>query len=160
MGGGLSVAAEVPTKSPWIVRWAPGLLVIYVLFLGVVLLSPTSATQRWLVDQIVALSHNAAVSGPEITFSRVEILTNCMIFVPLVLLAAIVLPRVRWQDWTAYAFVASTLVESFQGFVLPHREASLSDIVANTSGALIGALLGGLVVKRLRTASDDSSPTV
>jgi VanZ family protein len=60
---------------------------------------------------------------------------------PLSLLGSIALPRLRWQDWTAYALIGAIAVELFQGVFLPGRSASFSDIVANAVGALLGALV-------------------
>ena len=58
----------------------------------------------------------------------------------------------RWQEWTAYGFLGAIAVELFQGLVLPGREASLSDIVSNGLGALLGALLAHLWVRRSSNA--------
>ncbi len=76
-----------------------------------------------------------------VDFTRVEVLMNAVIIAPLSFLGSRVWPRLRWQDWTAYAFVGATTVELVQGLLLPGRQASFSDIVANTFGALLGALL-------------------
>ena len=57
------------------------------------------------------------------------------------------LPRARWcghacagRTGRRTASSAPTTVELFQGMLLPGRQASFSDIVANTAGALLGAL--------------------
>jgi VanZ family protein len=46
-----------------------------------------------------------------------------------------------WPAWTAYGFVAAVLVETIQGVLLPTRSASFGDVVANTAGMLLGAVL-------------------
>jgi VanZ family protein len=51
-------------------------------------------------------------------------------------------PSYSWRDWTAFGFCLACLVELLQGLLLPGRHASFSDVVANTLGALLGALLG------------------
>ncbi len=83
------------------------------------------------------------------TFSRAEVFTNVVIIAPFGLLGSLVFTRLRWQDWAAYAFIGATGVEMVQGLVLPDRQASFSDIVANTAGAVLGALLA----RRLLPAS-------
>jgi VanZ family protein len=53
-------------------------------------------------------------------------------------------------EWTAIGFLAAMFVELFQAFVLPGRTATFSDIVANTLGALLGALAVRLLLPRKR----------
>ena len=50
------------------------------------------------------------------------------------------LPRHHWANWVVYGFVLSCAVELVQGLVLPPRSAQFEDVVANTLGALVGAL--------------------
>ena len=116
------------------------LLLVYVLVLGAVLFSPTSHVQTALVDGLVHVLQ-AVLPDSWVDFARVEVLMNAVIIAPLSFLGSRVWPRLRWQDWTAYAFVGATTVELVQGLLLPGRQASFSDIVANTFGALLGALL-------------------
>lgn len=92
------------------------------------------------------------------TFSRAEALADVLMVVPLTFFGAFVQPRWRWQEWTTYAFVGSSATEILQGVLLPQRQAAFSDIVANTSGALVGALLGAVVVKRLRSRGRPRDP--
>ena len=93
-----------------------------------------------VVDLAHVLGH-LGVPVEWLTFSRVEIVMNALIIAPLSLLGSIVFPRSRWQDWTAWTFLGACAVEFTQGVLLPARQASLSDIVANTAGAALGALL-------------------
>jgi hypothetical protein len=120
--------------------WAGVLLLLYVLLLGVVLFWPTSDVQA---SAVVRVGHALQPVLPDswLGFARLEVLLNAVIIAPVSFLGSWALPRVRWQDWTAYAFVGATTVELLQGMFLPGRHASFSDIVANTFGALLGALL-------------------
>ena len=68
---------------------------------------------------------------------------------PVTFLGLMAFPRSRWQEWTAYGFVASSCVELAQEFLLPHRQASTTDVVANTLGALVGAVLATLLLRGL-----------
>jgi hypothetical protein len=130
--------------------WRAGVpLLLYVVLLAVVLFSPTSHVQAGLVNDLVRVCH-AVLPDSWATFARAEVLMNAVIIAPLSLLGSRVWPRLRWQDWTAYAFIGATFVELVQGILLPGRRASFSDIVANTIGALLGALLAALIYRRSR----------
>jgi len=96
-----------------------------------------------------------AVGAPPMIahIDHVQFILNALMFTPLVVLGAVLVPRVRWSEWVVLAFVISGAVELFQGFVLPSRYAEFADVVANTLGALLGALLVQAVrlVRRKRT---------
>jgi len=66
---------------------------------------------------------------------------NAVIIAPVSFLGSMVHPAFGWRDWTAYGFAGSATVEAVQLLLLPERNASFSDVVANT----LGALLGGVV---------------
>jgi hypothetical protein len=122
------------------------LLLLYALTLMVVLFSPTSHVQASLVEDLVH-ALQAVLPDAWVTFGRVEIIMNAVIIAPLTFLGSRVWPRLRWQDWTAYGFVGATTVELLQGILLPGRQASFSDIVANSAGALLGAVLARRVLR-------------
>ena len=76
-------------------------------------------------------------------------------FTPVVLLAALTFPRHPWANWVVYGFVVSGAVELLQGFYLSPRSAQFVDVVANTLGALLGAVIAvplAKVVARPREA--------
>jgi glycopeptide antibiotics resistance protein len=129
-------------------------LVIYLVLLAIALLAPTNTDQSsmvmWLIHQLL---HTGA-STHVVTFSRMEFVMNVAIFVPAAFLAALLWPRWNWRDWTAVGFVVSGCVELTQALLLPHRDGSFSDVVSNTLGALIGALIadGVLLIMRRRRA--------
>ncbi len=117
------------------------LLAPYLLVLVVVLFAPTSGVQSGLVRDLVDVLHRLGASGSVVTYGRAEVIMNAVIIAPVSFLGAFVLTRLRWQDWTAYAFLGAGAVELLQGVLLPDRTASFGDIVANASGACLGALL-------------------
>lgn len=127
-------------------RWARPLLLAYAVLLLVILFSPTSDVQSSLV-RTVSDALRTFVPGHLVRASRTEVALNAVIIAPLSMLGTLVRPRLRWQDWAAYGFLGSCSVELIQGLLLPHRQASFSDIVANTAGALLGGLLGAMVVR-------------
>lgn len=76
-----------------------------------------------------------------ITFERVEFGANVAMFVPLGVFAVLWFGVRGW--WTAplLGFVASGLIEATQLLFLPTRYPTVSDLVANTAGAVVGMLL-------------------
>ncbi|WP_405216952.1 VanZ family protein [Agrococcus sp. Ld7] len=74
-------------------------------------------------------------------WTRLEVLANVAMFVPLALLLTFLLGARRW--WIALSLcVATTIgIELVQHVLLPGRVASVKDVVANTAGALIGVVL-------------------
>ena len=117
------------------------LLVAYAAFLAVVLMeyNPLVAT-----DVVARFGSWLGVHGapPALTQpARVEFFLNAAMFAPVVFLAALALPRHPWANWVVYGFVLSAGVELLQGLFLPPRSAQFEDVVANTLGALVGALV-------------------
>ena len=74
------------------------------------------------------------------------------------LLGSLLWPRPSWRDWTAVGFVASFLVEVVQAVALGGRSATHADVVANTLGTLLGALLGLAVGSEDRADLPDRHP--
>jgi VanZ family protein len=131
-------------------RHARLLLAVYAVLLLVALFSPTSDRQsaavEWLGRVLSGLGFPAGITS----FTRLEVVMNAVIIAPVTFLASLVRPSYGWRDWTALGFVAALTVEALQGLLLPGRHAALSDIVANTLGALLGAVLARTVVRRGR----------
>ncbi|MGO2540001.1 VanZ family protein [Specibacter sp. AOP5-B1-6] len=78
---------------------------------------------------------------PFIGYRKVEFAANILLFVPFGIVAALRLPRRLWWLAVVIAAAVSGLVELAQAIFLPDRVPALSDIMANTSGAFMGALL-------------------
>jgi hypothetical protein len=119
---------------------------VWAAFLAWILLWPTGRPAGWVVSHAAQALWDVGLSQTVVTGSRVEFVLNAAMVVPLVLLAALLWPRWRWERWTAYAFVVSCSVELAQGLWLPLRSAQYVDVVANTLGAGAGAIVGQLVV--------------
>ena len=88
----------------------------------------------------------STLAAPE----RVEFALNVVAFVPVSFLGSLLWERLTWLDWTAGGFVASLLVEVVQAIALDERSATHVDVVSNTLGALVGAVLGGGLALALR----------
>ena len=134
----------------WVVRRAPALLTVYSVLLAIALFAPSSQHQASAVLRLAQLLVWAGAPIELVTFGRLEVLMNAVIVAPVTLLASIVWPAWSWRDWTAGAFIAALLVEATQEVLLPGRQAAFSDVVANTAGALAGALLVAVVRSMLR----------
>ncbi|MFC7725600.1 VanZ family protein [Nocardioides sp. GCM10028917] len=133
-------------------------LVAWVALLAVVLLAPSSAGPDWVISHLAEALRRLGL--PEVLAhpGRVESMLNVVAFVPLGLLGSLLWTRPTWRDWTAVGFVVSFAVEVVQAVALGARQATNGDVVANTLGMLVGALLGLLVTRilssRARRASE------
>lgn len=134
-----------------------GVLVVYLVLLAIALLAPTNTDQSsmvsWLSDWLIRFG----VSPRVVSFPRMEFVMNVAIIAPATFLASMLWPRWTWRDWTAAGFVASGVVELTQAALLPHRDGSFSDIVANTLGAMLGAALSVGVRSLARRARSRAS---
>lgn len=83
-----------------------------------------------------------------VDYTFVETAANVVMFLPLgALIASVALPRLWWVSGVL-GLALSLSVEFVQAEFLPQRLASASDLMANTSGAL----LGGAIVAVARLA--------
>jgi len=107
---------------------------------------PAAAGQGWLRDFL----RQAHAQGLPwwITFGKIEFGANIVMFVPIGLFGALAMARHRWLIVPA-ALVASAGIETVQAMALPLRYATVRDVVANTTGALLGYLLAVAMVAYL-----------
>ncbi|GAA5147501.1 hypothetical protein GCM10023340_20030 [Nocardioides marinquilinus] len=120
--------------------WGVYLLAVAWLVWNPVPSAPTTSV-FWLSD--LAGSLGLTVLTPD----RAEVLLNVVMLVPLSLVGGLLFPRLRVADWTTIGFVTSLLIEVVQRLLLPTRTGSSRDVVANTLGALLGALLLGAALR-------------
>lgn len=120
-------------------------LVGWGLVVAVFLLSPVATLASGSVAWVGDLARSAGAPSAFTAPGRVEFAMNAVAFAPLTFFAHWVFPGRSWQDWTAYGFVASMGVEAVQALYLSARSAEFVDVVANTSGALLGALAASVV---------------
>ena len=81
----------------------------------------------------------------DLSRERVEFGLNVLLFVPLSLLGSLLKPRWTWSSWVVVGYCATVGVEAIQGLLLPQRSPTMKDIVANTGGALIGAVIAWVI---------------
>jgi glycopeptide antibiotics resistance protein len=85
-----------------------------------------------------------------INYKFVEAAANVVLFVPLGAVARLAFRDKHWWQIGAFGLVVSGCMELGQLLFLDNRYASPSDLVTNTGGAVIGALIATAVIKRLR----------
>jgi glycopeptide antibiotics resistance protein len=127
------------------------LLAVYILALGLVVLwpSPVDAVANGLVRHLLSSLHRAGV--PDwFDYNLIESGANVLMFIPLGLLTALLLPS-GWRWLTpAGALLFSGAIEWCQKSFLPGRHASLQDVWVNTLGAAIGTVLAYAWLERRR----------
>jgi VanZ family protein len=157
---------RVPAALPFVTvgqRWPAGralgprvrtvssvLLLVTLGIVGIIVFSPgTPAPRGQSVLRLWAgIWRLGGVPPTFLTFETIEAGANVLMFLPLgVLFAAAVRPRSRYLGLPVAAGVA-VFVETVQLF-LPERVSSVSDVVANTVGALLGVLLLVRLTERL-----------
>jgi glycopeptide antibiotics resistance protein len=93
---------------------------------------------------VLARLHSHGVPG-FVNYSFVEFTANIAFFVPVGFLGGVALQRRFWWLSAVLGFLLSCSVELAQATFLPGRVASAKDVLANTTGAIIGAVIAGLV---------------
>jgi hypothetical protein len=79
-----------------------------------------------------------------------EITYNIALFAPVTAFAALLWHWVPLWGWGALGLVVSLAIEAVQALFLSGRSPHLHDLVANTTGALVGALVARWVWRALR----------
>jgi len=128
------------------VRFVSGLTALYVAFVLLVTLWPTTVDKGLdpYLEKVLQRLHGHGVPG-FVDYNFVEFTANILFFVPLGFLGGIAFTRRLWWLAAVLGFLLSCAVELAQATFLPGRVASINDVIANTTGAVLGALLAGLV---------------
>lgn len=125
---------------------AAALLALYGVVVALVVFWPTPVDRDYqdAIIRLLSVLHRHGV--PEwFGYRALEFSGNVAIFVPLGFLVFFVLPRRRW--WLALLIVPalSVTIECTQALLLAQRFATVSDVVSNSLGAVIGVLLALLL---------------
>lgn len=120
-------------------RWAYAVLGLYLLGMVVLVGWPDA----WAINRLIVDLYFGLVGlglplrfGPD-TFA---VVLNVLACIPPVAAAVVLFRRVPWWAWVLLGLALSVSVEWAQGFIGRHVDPW--DVVANTTGALLGALLG------------------
>jgi glycopeptide antibiotics resistance protein len=134
------------------------LFAVYLVVMGFVVWSPQPTGGVGILQVVARRVASLLGTPPGPTFDVLEVAANVAMFVPFGVLA---LTAYRWMRvWSATlaGLVTSGIIEGVQLF-LPTRYATVSDLVANTAGAFLGALLVA-TTRRARTHAKARTPTV
>ncbi|MFI2753239.1 VanZ family protein [Cellulomonas sp. P22] len=142
------------TRPP---RRVLGALVAAGAVVAVVTLSPVPLQQ--VLDRplgrVLALLHGWGLPG---SAHLAEAAANVALFVPLGLLAALVLARRWWWAVLVGAALASLTIEVVQHAVLAQRVGSARDVLANTLGTLVGIGLAAVWQRVRRRRASGLAP--
>jgi glycopeptide antibiotics resistance protein len=83
-------------------------------------------------------------------YKFVEATANVALFVPVGAVSSLAFPGRPWWKIGAFGFLISSCMELGQLLFLHNRFPSPLDLVTNTSGAIIGALLAAAALKQLQ----------
>ena len=126
-------------------RWTRGIAILlgipFLVGLGLLTLTPARVEESMpnLLDLVLSTAHR--VGWDWLDFTRLEILANVLVFVPVGVFAFLLVPRRVWPVAVVLGPAISVAIEVAQRLALPHRAATVSDVAANSGGALIGVFL-------------------
>lgn len=108
--------------------------------------SPVDKPVSGQLTAVLHVLHGHGVPG-WFNYKFVEAAANVVLFVPVGLVSQLAFPEKRWWQIGAFGLLVSGCIELGQLLFLHDRFASPSDIVTNTSGAVIGGFLTALAVQ-------------
>ena len=111
--------------------------------------SPVDQPVSGDLARILSLLHTHGIPA-WFNYNFVEASANVVLFIPLGAVASLAYVEKRWWQIGAFGLLVSGCIELGQLLFLHNRFASPLDIVTNTSGAVIGALLAVYTLKRLQ----------
>lgn len=110
--------------------------------------TPVDRPVQGLLAETLSFLHRHGMPG-WLNYRFVEAAANVLLFIPVGFVSALSFPHKRWWQIGTLGLLVSGCIELGQLFFLHDRFASPTDIVTNTSGAVIGATLAAVAVKRL-----------
>jgi len=98
-----------------------------------------------------------------VTFDGLDFVAKMLIFVPFGLLLVLIFSRRRWVFVVFLGLITSCWIELAQNIWIPSRSADGQDVLANTAGALLGAMIAVAILgvtkkRRRRSGSASRSP--
>lgn len=124
-------------------------LLVYVVFVGFVAFWPVPVDRPFDIALFRLLDRLDRFGiRPIDAYGVLEFSANILFFAVPALLVVLVVGRRRWWIAPVAGFVCSAAIEVTQHLLLPERFGTVSDVIANTLGALAGAAVGVLMVRR------------
>lgn len=111
--------------------------------------SPVDQPVQGQLANALDILHRRGVPG-WLNYEFVEAVANFLLFVPLGIVSSLAFPKKHTWQIAALGLLASGCIELGQLLLLHDRFAAVSDIVTNTAGSTIGAILVGLLRKEFR----------
>jgi len=141
-------AAHASVRSrrvAWALAAVYGVVVVLVATAG----SPVDGgIHPWLV-RAIAFGQRLGAPG-WLGYDAVEFTANVCFFVPFGFFVLLLFGARAWWVGMLGGFLASCAIETVQAVFLPARFASVDDVLANTWGAVLGVLVGIVVLGRAR----------
>lgn len=103
--------------------------------------SPVDRPIDGALNHVIMWLHSHGLPQWFIGYRQIEFAANIALFIPFGIMLTLRLHRPWWWLSVIIAAAVSGAVELAQGIFLPQRFPAWSDIVANTFGAFIGAIL-------------------
>lgn len=124
------------------VRFVAALSVMYLVVVLTVTLWPTTVDQGIspYIDRLLAKLWSKGVPT-FVDYGFIEFSANVVFFVPVGFLLGVLLPYRLWWLAVVGGGLLSATVETAQGLFLSGRVSSSGDVVANTTGSVIGCLV-------------------
>ncbi len=110
--------------------------------------SPVDSGSKGTLLRVLDWLHHLGVPDA-VNYGVVEFSANVVMFVPLGAFAAVALGPHRWWIALIGGPALSIGIETIQAWALPARFATLDDVVANTTGSIIGVALGCVIIALL-----------
>lgn len=111
--------------------------------------SPVDKPVSGQLTAVLHFLHGLGLPG-WFNYTFVEAAANVVLFVPVGFVSRLAFPEKRWWQIGAFGLLVSGCIELGQLLFLHDRFASPSDIVTNTSGAVIGGLVAALAAQTRR----------
>ena len=131
---------------------------LYLVALALIALWPTPVDRianRHIVRILIKLHDHGVPNW--FSYALIEFSANIVLFLPVGMLGVILLRSARWWVAILIGFGASCLIELSQLVFLPSRYATPMDVLANTLGAAVGAVLALIVLATITARSNTSS---
>jgi len=113
---------------------------------------PFEAKRATFIELAVATFHRSSLTN-WVTTGGLEIAIKIAIFVPFGVLLVALFGRRRWVFVVFLGVITSCWIELAQSIWIPSRAADARDVFANSTGALLGALVALVVISVMNRRS-------
>ena len=135
------------------VEWIAVLVVLAAILTITMWPTPVDAPVSGSLKGFLASLHRLGIPA-WVDYGFVQTASNVVMFIPLGALIASLVWRSFWWVAGVLGLCLSLSIELTQYVLLPHRFATAGDVVANTAGAFIGALVVFLVKSAVEIANE------